>query len=182
MNVRKQYGADITYGTNNEFGFDYLRDNMKFDRESLVQRELSYAVVDEVDSILIDEARTPLIMSGLLKNPQTCITRLTRLSRVLSRETDFTVDEKARTVVLTEEGVASAENILKIENLYDPKHIELLHHINQAVKAHTLFKLDVDYIVKNGEGDYCGRVYGSRLMPGRRYSEGLHQALEAKRR
>ncbi|QTA86779.1 preprotein translocase subunit SecA [Desulfonema magnum] len=175
----EEYSADITYGTNNEFGFDYLRDNMKFDRDSLVQRELNYAIVDEVDSILIDEARTPLIISGPAEKSTDLYYQVNKLIPRLVKETDYTIDEKARTVVLTEEGVAHAETRLKVDNLYEPKYIELLHHINQALKAHTLFKRDVDYIVKNGEVIIVDEFTG-RLMPGRRYSEGLHQALEAK--
>ncbi len=179
-NERKiAYGSDITYGTNNEFGFDYLRDNMKFDRKSLVQPELNYVIVDEVDSILIDEARTPLIISGPAEKSTHLYYQVNNIIPKLKRERDFTIDEKARTAVLTEEGVAHAEGILNVDNLYDPKYIELLHHINQAVKAHSLFKRDVDYIVKNGEVIIVDEFTG-RLMPGRRYSEGLHQALEAK--
>ncbi len=173
------YGADVTYGTNNEFGFDYLRDNMKFSAESLVQRDLHYAIVDEVDSILIDEARTPLIISGPAEKSTALYFEINGIIPRLTRDKDFTIDEKAKTVTLTEEGVAKAEGILSIDNLYDPKHIDLLHHINQALKAHNLFKLDVDYIVKDGEVIIVDEFTG-RLMPGRRYSEGLHQALEAK--
>ena len=173
------YSADITYGTNNEFGFDYLRDNMKFSKDDIVQGELNFAIVDEVDSILIDEARTPLIISG----PAEKSTDLYHLANgIIPRfvlEQDYTLDEKARSAVLTEEGIAKSEKILKVDNLYDPKYIELLHHINQALKAYTLFKRDVDYIVKNGEVIIVDEFTG-RLMPGRRYSEGLHQALEAK--
>jgi len=176
---KEAYSADITYGTNNEFGFDYLRDNMKFDMNSLAQRDLNFAIVDEVDSILIDEARTPLIISGPAEKSTDLYYKINEIIPRLKRDMDFTIDEKARTVVMTEEGVAKAENILKIDNLYDPKHIEVLHHINQGLKAHTLFKLDVDYIVKNGEVIIVDEFTG-RLMPGRRYSEGLHQALEAK--
>ncbi|MDL1985007.1 MAG: preprotein translocase subunit SecA [Deltaproteobacteria bacterium] len=176
---KEAYSADITYGTNNEFGFDYLRDNMKFDMNSLAQRDLNFAIVDEVDSILIDEARTPLIISGPAEKSTGLYYKINEIIPRLKRDMDFTIDEKARTVVMTEEGVAKAENILKIDNLYDPKHIEVLHHINQGLKAHTLFKLDVDYIVKNGEVIIVDEFTG-RLMPGRRYSEGLHQALEAK--
>ena len=179
-NERKAaYSADITYGTNNEFGFDYLRDNMKFDRESLVQPELNFAIVDEVDSILVDEARTPLIISGPAEKSTHLYYQVNSIIPKLVRDRDFTIDEKARTSVLTEEGVANCEKILKVDNLYDPKYIELLHHINQGLKAHTLFKLDVDYIVKQGEVIIVDEFTG-RLMPGRRYSEGLHQALEAK--
>lgn len=173
------YGADITYGTNNEFGFDYLRDNMKFDLESVVQGELNFAIVDEVDSILVDEARTPLIISGPAEKSTDLYYQVNGIIPRLVKDKDFTIDEKARAAVLTEEGVARAENILNVDNLYDSKCIELLHHINQALKAHTLFRRDVDYIVKNGEVIIVDEFTG-RLMPGRRYSEGLHQALEAK--
>jgi len=175
----KAYAADITYGTNNEFGFDYLRDNMKFNREALVQRDLHYAIVDEVDSILIDEARTPLIISGPAEKSTELYYNVNGIIPRLQKEIDYTIDEKARSVMLTEEGVQKAERQLKVENLYDPKHIDLLHHIQQALKAHTLFKRDVDYIVKNGEVIIVDEFTG-RLMPGRRYSDGLHQALEAK--
>ena len=173
------YGADITYGTNNEFGFDYLRDNMKFDRNSLVQGNLNFAIVDEVDSILIDEARTPLIISGPAEKSTDLYYHVNNVIPKLKKDRDFSIDEKARSAALTEEGVARAEGLLQVDNLYDPKYIELLHHINQALKAHTLFKRDVDYIVKNGEVIIVDEFTG-RLMPGRRYSEGLHQALEAK--
>ncbi|MDX2440662.1 MAG: preprotein translocase subunit SecA, partial [Desulfobacterales bacterium] len=173
------YGADITYGTNNEFGFDYLRDNMKFDLESVVQGELNFAIVDEVDSILVDEARTPLIISGPAEKSTDLYYQVNGIIPRLVKDKDYTIDEKARAAVLTEEGVARAENVLQVDNLYDSKCIELLHHINQALKAHTLFKRDVDYIVKNGEVIIVDEFTG-RLMPGRRYSEGLHQALEAK--
>jgi preprotein translocase subunit SecA len=173
------YGADITYGTNNEFGFDYLRDNMKFDVDSLVQRELNFAVVDEVDSILIDEARTPLIISGPAEKSTHLYYQVNGIVPRLQNERDYTVDEKARSVALTEEGVALAENLLEVDNLYDPNNIDMLHHVNQALKAHALFKRDVDYIVKKGEVIIVDEFTG-RLMPGRRYSEGLHQALEAK--
>jgi len=173
------YGADITYGTNNEFGFDYLRDNMKFERAALVQRELTYAIVDEVDSILVDEARTPLIISGPAEKSTDLYYQVNSLIPKLVRDRDFSVDEKARASTLTEEGVARCEKLMQVENLYDPRCIELLHHINQALKAHALFKRDVDYIVKDGEVIIVDEFTG-RLMPGRRYSEGLHQALEAK--
>jgi preprotein translocase subunit SecA len=173
------YGADITYGTNNEFGFDYLRDNMKFERASLVQRELNYAIVDEVDSILIDEARTPLIISGPAEKSTDLYYQVNNIIPRLVKDRDFTVDEKARTSTLTEEGVGLCEKMLQVENLYDPRCIELLHHIQQALKAHALFKRDDDYIVKDGEVIIVDEFTG-RLMPGRRYSEGLHQALEAK--
>ncbi len=173
------YGADITYGTNNEFGFDYLRDNMKFDRDSLVQGELNFAIVDEVDSILIDEARTPLIISGPAEKSTDLYYQINSLIPRLNKDADYTIDEKARSAILSEEGVAKAEKLLKVDNIFDPKNIELLHHINQALKAHALFKRDVDYIVEKGEVIIVDEFTG-RLMPGRRYSEGLHQALEAK--
>jgi len=173
------YHADITYGTNNEFGFDYLRDNMKFDKTSLVQKVLHYAIVDEVDSILVDEARTPLIISGPAEKSTQLYYQVDSILPRLVRDEDYTIDEKARTIVLTDEGVAKAEGLLNVDNLYDPKYIELLHHINQALKAHALFKRDVDYIIKDGQVVIVDEFTG-RLMPGRRYSEGLHQALEAK--
>ena len=173
------YGSDITYGTNNEFGFDYLRDNMKFDRDAIVQKNLNFAIVDEVDSILIDEARTPLIISGPAEKSTDLYHLINGIIPRLVAEVDFSVDEKARSAAMTEEGIAKAEKLLKVGNLYDPKHIELLHHVNQGLKAFTLFKRDVDYIVKNGEVIIVDEFTG-RLMPGRRYSEGLHQALEAK--
>ncbi|MDY0377910.1 MAG: preprotein translocase subunit SecA [Desulfobacterales bacterium] len=176
---KKAYGADITYGTNNEFGFDYLRDNMKFDKDSLVQRPLHYAIVDEVDSILIDEARTPLIISGPAEKSTHLYYAVNGIIPRLKAERDYAIDEKARTVTLTEDGVAKAEEALQVDNLFDPKNMEVLHHVNQALKAHTLFKCDVDYIVKNGEVIIVDEFTG-RLMPGRRYSDGLHQALEAK--
>ena len=173
------YRSDITYGTNNEFGFDYLRDNMKFERETLVQDQLNFAIVDEVDSILIDEARTPLIISGPAEKSTDLYYQVNNIIPRLKKERDYTIDEKARQATLTEEGVAMAERLMQTDNLFDPKNIELLHHINQGLKAHTLFKRDVDYIVKNGEVIIVDEFTG-RLMPGRRYSEGLHQALEAK--
>ena len=173
------YNADITYGTNNEFGFDYLRDNMKFDGDSIVQKYLYYAIVDEVDSILIDEARTPLIISGPAEKSTHLYYQVNTIIPRLKRDEDYTIDEKARNAVMTEEGIGTCEKLLQVENLYDPSNIELLHHINQGLKAHTLFKRDVDYIVNNGEVVIVDEFTG-RLMPGRRYSEGLHQALEAK--
>ena len=173
------YLADVTYGTNNEFGFDYLRDNMKFSLEHYVQRELNYAIVDEVDSILIDEARTPLIISGLAEESTEKYYQIDRIIPRLKREEDYQIDEKARTVSLSEEGVGKAERLLAVENLYDPSNMEILHHVQQALKSHTLFKRDVDYVVKNGEVIIVDEFTG-RLMPGRRYSDGLHQALEAK--
>jgi len=176
---RKAYHADIAYGTNNEFGFDYLRDNMKFNLEDYVQREFNYAIVDEVDSILIDEARTPLIISGPSEESTDKYYKINQIIPVLRREKDYTIDEKSRTVVLTEEGVARVEKNLKVQNLFEPRNIELLHHVNQALKAHTLFKRDVDYLVKEGQVIIVDEFTG-RVMPGRRYSDGLHQALEAK--
>jgi preprotein translocase subunit SecA len=173
------YGADVTYGTNNEFGFDYLRDNMKYSLEDMVQREFHYAIVDEVDSILIDEARTPLIISGPSEDSTDLYYRVNQISPHLKRETDFTVDEKARAVSLTEEGVEKCEKLLGVKNLYDPVQAELLHHVQQALKAHVLFKRDVDYLVKDGQVVIVDEFTG-RIMPGRRYSDGLHQALEAK--
>jgi len=176
---KEAYNTDIIYGTNNEFGFDYLRDNMKFDPDTLVQRELYFAVVDEVDSILIDEARTPLIISGPAEKSTHLYYQVNSIIPALEAETDYTVDEKAKSAMLTEDGVAKAEKLLNVDNLYDSKNIDLLHHVNQGLKAHTLFKRDVDYIVKEGEVIIVDEFTG-RLMPGRRFSEGLHQALEAK--
>ena len=176
---RYAYAADITYGTNNEFGFDYLRDNMKFSLEDYVQREFHYAIVDEVDSILVDEARTPLIISGPAEESTQLYFVLDRVARQLKQDKDFTVDEKARSVLITEEGVAHAEKLVGLPNLYDPKNIEALHHLQAALKAHNLFKRDVDYIVKDGQVIIVDEFTG-RIMPGRRYSDGLHQALEAK--
>jgi preprotein translocase subunit SecA len=173
------YSADISYGTNNEFGFDYLRDNMKFSNADVVQGELNFAIVDEVDSILIDEARTPLIISGPAEKSTDLYHLANGIIPHLVLDHDYTLDEKARSAMLTEEGIAKAEQKLKVDNLYDHRNIERLHHINQALKAHTLFKRDVDYIVKNNEVIIVDEFTG-RLMPGRRYSEGLHQALEAK--
>jgi preprotein translocase subunit SecA len=176
---RDSYNRDIVYGTNNEFGFDYLRDNMKFSLEDYVQRDLHYAIVDEVDSILIDEARTPLIISGPTHENTDRYFKINRVIPGLRKEQDYSIDEKARTVVLTEEGVSRVEKSLHVTNLYDPAQMELLHHVNQALKAHTLFKKDVDYIVTQGQVVIVDEFTG-RLMPGRRYSDGLHQALEAK--
>ncbi len=176
---RNAYQSDVTYGTNNEFGFDYLRDNMKFSIDDYVQRDYYYAIVDEVDSILIDEARTPLIISGPSEESTDKYVRINRVIPSLHKETDYSIDEKTRTVVLTEEGVAKVEGLLKVQNLYDPRNIEILHHVNQALKAHTLFKRDVDYLVKDNQVVIVDEFTG-RVMPGRRYSDGLHQALEAK--
>ncbi|BEH09955.1 MULTISPECIES: preprotein translocase subunit SecA [Geobacter] len=194
---RAAYAADITYGTNNEFGFDYLRDNMKFALEDYVQRPFFFSIVDEVDSILIDEARTPLIISGPTEDSTDKYYIIDRIiphlkkgeakeveANTLSGKRkvytgDFTVDEKARSSSLTEEGVARVEKLLKIDNLYDPSHMEILHHVNQALRAHALFRRDVDYVVKDGEVIIVDEFTG-RLMPGRRWSDGLHQAIEAK--
>ena len=176
---QKEYGADITYGQNNEFGFDYLRDNMKFRLADYVQRELHYAIVDEVDSILIDEARTPLIISGPSEESTDKYYKINKVIPGLIKDRDFTVDEKARSVVLTDEGVEKVEARLAVPNLYDPEQIETLHHVEQALRAHTLYRKDHEYVVKDGEviivDDFTGR-----LMPGRRWSDGLHQAVEAK--
>jgi len=190
---RAAYHCDITYGTNNEFGFDYLRDNMKFRLEDCVQREHNYAIVDEVDSILIDEARTPLIISGPSEEStdkyykvNAIIPKLVRGEVIEGREPgekyttgDYTVDERNRTVALTEEGVAKVERLLGVPNLYDPEYIELNHHVQQALRAHVLYQRDRDYIVKDGEVIIVDEFTG-RLMPGRRWSDGLHQAIEAK--
>ncbi|MFC1670916.1 preprotein translocase subunit SecA [Spirochaetota bacterium] len=176
---QKAYKSDITYGTNNEFGFDYLRDNM-VEHESLrVQGELNYCIVDEVDSILIDEARTPLIISGSTEESTKKYSMLNKIIPSLKDGVDFEVNEKDRNVTLTEDGVKHVERLLKIDNLYESKHIDTLHHVNQALKAHTLFKKDIDYIVKEGQVLIVDEFTG-RLMEGRRYSDGLHQALEAK--
>jgi len=173
------YNSDITYGTNNEFGFDYLRDNMKYEISEYAQRELRYAIVDEVDSILIDEARTPLIISGPSEESTDKYYKIDKIIPKLQKETDYTVDEKARTVILTEEGNTKAEKVLGVGNLYDPANIELVHHLLQGLKAHYLFKRDVDYVIKDGEILIVDEFTG-RLMPGRRWSDGLHQAVEAK--
>ncbi|OGU06237.1 MAG: preprotein translocase subunit SecA [Geobacteraceae bacterium GWC2_58_44] len=194
---REAYAADVTYGTNNEFGFDYLRDNMKFDLADYVQRPFHFAVVDEVDSILIDEARTPLIISGptedstdkyyiidriipLLKRGEVIEVEANTLSGKRKTYTgDYTVDEKAKSATLTEEGVLKVEKLLKVENLYDPRNMEFLHHAQQGLRAHALFKRDVDYVVRDNEVMIVDEFTG-RLMPGRRWSDGLHQAIEAK--
>jgi len=176
---QEAYGSHITYGTNNEFGFDYLRDNMKFYKEHLVQRELNFAIVDEVDSILIDEARTPLIISGPAEESTAQYSRVSALIPMLKRDAHFTLDEKARTVLLTDDGVARVEEIFKIDNLYDQANISLQHHVLQGLRAHHLYARDVDYIVKDDQVVIVDEFTG-RLMPGRRYSDGLHQSLEAK--
>ena len=176
---REAYNCDVTYGTNNEFGFDYLRDNMKFSSEQFVQRDLNFAIVDEVDSILIDEARTPLIISGPAEESTLKYDEACKVIPKLRKEKDFQVDEKAKTAALNDEGIGTVEKILDIENLYDPQNIETLHCIQQALKAHALFKNEVDYVVNDGEVVIIDEFTG-RMMPGRRYSDGLHQALEAK--
>ena len=173
------YNADITYGTNNEFGFDYLRDNMKFDIKEMVQRDLNYAIVDEVDSILIDEARTPLIISGQAEESTSKYYTIDKIIPRLKLEQDYTVDEKQKNVILTEQGALNVEKLLGIGNIFEPSQIETLHHVNQALKAHVIFKRDVDYMVKDGEVVIVDEFTG-RLMPGRRWSDGLHQAIEAK--
>ena len=176
---REAYGADITYGTNNEFGFDYLRDNMKFSLEDYCQRGFNYAIVDEVDSILIDEARTPLIISGPAEQTTDLYLKVDRIMRHFKFEEHYTKEEKSRQIMLNDEGVALAEELLEVDNLYDPRNINYLHHVNQALKAHYVFQRDVDYIVKNGAVVIVDEFTG-RTMEGRRYSDGLHQALEAK--
>lgn len=176
---KKAYNSHITYGTNNEFGFDYLRDNMKFDINSCVQREHYYVIVDEVDSILIDEARTPLIISGPSEESTEIYYRVNRIIPRLQAGTDYEVDEKHKNVSLTEAGVAKAEKLLGVKNLYEPTNIDILHAVQQGIKAHSLFEKDVDYIVKEGEVIIVDEFTG-RLMPGRRWSDGLHQAIEAK--
>jgi len=176
---RAAYGADITYGTNNEFGFDYLRDNMKYDLAHCVQRGHQFAIVDEVDSILIDEARTPLIISGPSEESTDKYAKIDKIIPKLIQEIDYTIDEKHRTATLTEEGVSKCERMLSLGNLYDPAHMESIHHVYQALRAHTLYKKDVDYVVKDGEVIIVDEFTG-RQMPGRRWSDGLHQAVEAK--
>jgi preprotein translocase subunit SecA len=176
---QEAYRCDVTYGTNNEFGFDYLRDNMKFDLAAMVQRDHVFAIIDEVDSILIDEARTPLIISGPSEESVDKYYRVDKIVPRLKKDVDFQVDEKQHTAVLTEEGVLHAEKLLNIDNLYDPANMDILHGVNQAVRAHALYKNDVEYVVKDGEVLIVDEFTG-RLMPGRRWSDGLHQAVEAK--
>ena len=176
---REAYGADVTYGTNNEFGFDYLRDNMKFELSDYCQREFNFAIVDEVDSILIDEARTPLIISGPADVSTDLYKNVNKIMGKFQRDVHYLVDEKSRQVSLNEDGIALGEQLLKLDNLYDPSNIEYLHHLNQSLKAHVVFQRDVDYIVKNGQVVIVDEFTG-RTMEGRRYSDGLHQALEAK--
>src|SRR3989442_46279 len=176
---RAAYQADITYGTNNEFGFDYLRDNMKYDLADCVQRGHQFAIVDEVDSILIDEARTPLIISGPAEESTDKYYKIDKIIPKLIQEIDYTVDEKHRTATLTEEGFSKCDRLLGIANLSDATNIEFMHHVHQALRAHTLYKRDVDYVVKDGEV-IIGNEFTGRQMPGRRWSDGLHQAIEAK--
>jgi preprotein translocase subunit SecA len=176
---KAQYDCDITYGTNNEYGFDYLRDNMKYDKSDIVQRDHSFVIVDEVDSILIDEARTPLIISGPVDRQMEHYESANTVALKLEKDTDFTVDEKNKTVVLTEDGIAKAESLFGVENLYELDNAALSHHLDQALKANTLFEKDVDYVVQDGEILIVDEFTG-RLSEGRRFSEGLHQALEAK--
>ncbi|HET9211827.1 MAG TPA: preprotein translocase subunit SecA [Thermoanaerobaculia bacterium] len=189
---KRAYGSDVTYGTNNEFGFDYLRDNMKFELESMVQRGHHYAIVDEVDSILIDEARTPLIISG---PSEESVDKYYRIDRIIPRLVkgeeidegegrksttgDYIVDEKAHQAALTEEGVEKVEQLLGVRNLYDPENMEIIHGVNQALRAHALYQRDVDYMIKDGQVVIVDEFTG-RMMPGRRWSDGLHQAVEAK--
>jgi len=187
------YQADITYGTNNEYGFDYLRDNMKFTLDAMVQRGHNFAIVDEVDSILIDEARTPLIISGPSDESTDKYYQIDRIIPKLKKGAviqggkqyevehtgDYVVDEKSKTVTLTDAGVEHCEKLLGIGNLFDPGNMEILHHVNQALKAHVIFKKDVDYMIKDGQVVIVDEFTG-RLMPGRRWSDGLHQAVEAK--
>ena len=173
------YMADITYGTNNEFGFDYLRDNMVIYKEEMMQRPLNYAIIDEVDSILIDEARTPLIISGQGSKSTDMYAVADRFAKTLVNETDFTIEEKDKTVALTETGVAKCENYFKLDNFSDPENMEINHHVNAALRARNLMHRDIDYIVKDGEIVIVDEFTG-RLMFGRRYSNGLHQAIEAK--
>jgi preprotein translocase subunit SecA len=176
---KEAYAADITYGTNNEYGFDYLRDNMKFTLEEYVQKDLHYAIVDEVDSILIDEARTPLIISGPTEDSTDKYYVIDKIIPGLKKEEHYTVDEKAKDAYLTDAGVEKVESLLKLDNLYDSENIETLHHVNQALKAHVIFEKDVDYVVNDGEVIIVDEFTG-RLMSGRRWSDGLHQAVEAK--
>ena len=194
---KEAYAADVTYGTNNEYGFDYLRDNMAFSADQRTQRAKFFAVVDEVDSILIDEARTPLIISGPAEESTDKYYRIDQIipklkpgARItgdkkaeeraeLEKTGDYIVDEKAKTVTLTEMGMAHAEQLLGVKNLWDPSNMDILHHVNQGLRAHTLFHRDVDYVVKDGAVTIVDEFTG-RLMPGRRWSDGLHQAVEAK--
>lgn len=176
---KESYAADITYGTNHEFGFDYLRDNLATSKEGLVQREHFYAIVDEVDSILIDEARTPLIISSASSDSENFYTKFSQIARQLTKEVDYTVDEKLRAISMTDEGITKAENMLGIDNIYTEKGIKYVHHLETAVKAQAIFEKDKDYVIQEGEVVIVDPFTG-RLQPGRRWSEGIHQAIEAK--
>ncbi len=178
---KKAYGCDVTYGTNNEFGFDYLRDNMKFSLDDYVQKELNYAIIDEVDSVLIDEARTPLIISGESDETTELYYKADNAVCFLKKDLDYTVDEKLKTAILTEEGIEKTEKALNIKNIYDPRHLDALHAVNQSLRAHACYYRDVDYLVQDNQVVIVDEFTG-RLMNGRRYGEGLHQALEAKER
>ncbi len=176
---KNNYNADITYGTNNEFGFDYLRDNMKFNIEDYTQRPFYYCIVDEVDSILIDEARTPLIISGPTDDSTDKYQTINKIAPKLQKDIHYTIDEKAKSCALNEDGIAHVEKILNIENLYDPSNIDTLHHIQQAIRAHSMYRSNVDYVVKDNQVLIVDEFTG-RVMPGRRWGDGLHQAIEAK--
>jgi preprotein translocase subunit SecA len=176
---REAYATDITYGTNNEYGFDYLRDNLAHNKSDLVQREPNFAIVDEVDSILIDEARTPLIISQPTTDSEDFYTKFANISRQLKKDVDYTVDEKLRAITLTDEGITHAENLLGISNIYTEKGIKYVHHLETAIKARAIYEKDKDYVVQNGEVIIVDPFTG-RLQPGRRWSEGIHQAIEAK--
>ena len=176
---REAYGSDITFGTNNEFGFDYLRDNMALSKEECVQRDVNYGIIDEVDSILIDEARTPLIISGMVEDKVDSYYKGNDVSRKLKKDVDFTVDEKTKNAILTEEGIKKVENLLHVEYLFDVANMDIAHQVIQSLKAHHVFKKDIDYVTKDGEIIIVDEFTG-RLMVGRRYSDGLHQAIEAK--
>lgn len=176
---QEAYASNVTYGTNNEFGFDYLRDNMKFSLDDYVQRDHFFAIVDEVDSILIDEARTPLIISGPSEDRTDLYYKVDKVVRVLKEEEDFTLDEKSKQANLTEAGISKVENMLDLTNIYDPSNLDQLHHVNQSLKANNLFKKDVDYMIQDNKVVIVDEFTG-RLMPGRRWSDGLHQAVEAK--
>ncbi len=176
---KEAYHADITYGTNHEFGFDYLRDNLATMPEGLVQREHNYAIVDEVDSILIDEARTPLIISSASGDSEDFYVKFYQIAKQLKKDTDYTVDEKLRAITLTDDGITKAEQLLGVDNIYTEKGIKYVHHLETAVKAQAIFERDKDYVVKDGEVVIVDPFTG-RLQPGRRWSEGIHQAIEAK--
>jgi preprotein translocase subunit SecA len=176
---RSAYAADVTYGTNNEFGFDYLRDNMVTTKDRLVQRGHSFAIVDEVDSILVDEARTPLIISGAVQESQKLYTQFAKISPRLTRDVHYEIDEKKRTIAISEEGIAKVEEILGVENLYDHVNVDMVHHLEQSIRSKELYKRDVEYVVEHGEVKIVDEFTG-RILAGRRYSEGLHQAIEAK--